>query len=319
MFEYIDLNGIRTDVTSDLISGLTATPKRIPAYFIYDKRGSELFTRICELPEYYLTRTELAILEKFAEDMVQPFAPESMFVELGSGNLFKTDLLLRAFLKYCQRFRFVPVDISKEILKESALRVHKYFPSIDVTACCGEYCDSLDYLRQSGQRKLIAWLGSSIGNFSEPDAVAFLRRLRTTMQARDGLLIGIDLKKNAKVVERAYNDAAGVTSDFHLNVLHRFNREFGADFKVDNFYHRSFYDSDSGAVEAYIISRCEQKVRLPDLGLEVHFGQGEKVFNELSHKYDLAGIEALATQAQFALHAWWLDDNADFAMVLLGA
>lgn len=319
MYEYIDLNGKRTDVTSDLVSGLTSDPKRIPAYFIYDKRGSELFNRICALPEYYLTRTELTILEKFAEDMVRPFAPDCIFVELGSGSLFKTDLLLRAFLKHRKRFRFVPIDISREVLKESAVRVHKDFPSIDVTACCGEYCDSLDYLRQAGQRKLIAWLGSSIGNFSKPGAAQFLRRLRSTMQARDGLLIGIDLKKDPKIVERAYNDAAGVTSDYHLNVLHRFNREFGADFQVDNFYHRSFYDSGSGAVEAYIISRCEQQVRVPDLCLKVDFKQEEKVFNELSCKYDLDEIETLAKESQFALHGWWLDDPAGFALVMLGA
>ena len=315
MYEFIDFNGKSTNVIQDLKSGLKSDPKYIPGYFIYDRRGSKLFDRICELPEYYLTRTELQILENSAEEIIEPYQEHDTLVELGSGNLLKTDLLLKAFLKYRRNLRFFPIDISGEVLRESSSKLYESCPGIDVTACCGEYFDCLDYLGRFGRRKLILWLGSSIGNFSKKDAIGFLKTLKGSLQRDDGVLIGIDLKKDPLTVERAYNDSEGVTSHYHLNVLHRLNREFGADFKVDEFYHRSYYDSNRGRVEAFIISRCDQAVRIRDLDLKIIFRQGEKVFNELSCKYDMAEIESLAYYSGFFLEGKWLDENEDFTLV----
>lgn len=319
MYEFIDLNGRKTNVIHELTSGLKSDPKYIPAYFIYDRRGSKLFEHICELPEYYLTRSESGILEKFAGEMIGSYKADGILVELGSGALGKTELLLKEFLKYRPRFRYIPIDISVEILKESSHRLGADYPSIDVTACCGEYFDCLDYLGRFRERKLVLWLGSSIGNFSKGNAVNFLRRLKGTLHEEDGLLLGIDLKKDPGTVEKAYNDPQGVTSEYHLNALHRFNREFGADFRVENFYHRSYYDVARGAVEAFIISRCDQDVRVRDLDLEITFRKGEKVFNELSCKYDPVEIEALAKYSGFSLQGKWFDDNENFILVLLRA
>ena len=319
MYEFIDVNGRSTDIEQDLMSGLKSEPKSIPGYFIYDRRGSELFERICNLPEYYLTRTELKIIENSAQEIIEPYKEHDTVVELGSGNLFKTELLLKTFLQYRRNLNFFPVDISGEVLRESSSKLYEARPGINVTALCGEYFDCLHYLRRFGRKKVVLWLGSSIGNFSKDRAIRFLRILKRALRKNDGLLIGIDLKKDPLTVEKAYNDRAGVTSDYHLNVLHRLNREFGADFKVDKFYHRSFYDPDRGAVEAFIISRCDQQVRIKGLDLTVHFREDEKVFNELSCKYDLAEIERLAEQSGFSLKGRWLDENEDFILAMFNA
>lgn len=319
MYEFIDFNGLSTDVVKDLKSGLESQPKSIPGYFIYDKRGSKLFDRICNLPEYYLTRAELNILRNFVDEIIEPYKGHDILVELGSGNLSKTDLLLKAFLKYRWKISFVPIDISGEVLRESSRRLYKAFPGIDVTAFCGEYFDCLKHLGRFGGRKLVLWLGSSVGNFSKQDAAEFLRRLKGILQKGDGLLIGIDLKKDPGTVEKAYNDGEGVTSEYHLNVLHRLNREFGADFNVMEFYHRSFYDCDRGAVEAFIISRRDQRVRIRGLDLDIILQKGEKIFSELSCKYDMAEIEALAGHAGFSLGGKWFDENEGFTLVLFNA
>ena len=317
MYEFFDLIGTKTNFMDELTSGLKSKPKYIPGYYIYDKRGSKLFERICGLPEYYLTRTEMRILDQSAEEIVAPYKEDSaLVVELGSGNLCKTDLLLRAFLKNRHRLKYIPIDISGDDLKDNSLKLYHNRPGIDVTACCGEYLDGLNYLDRFEERKLILWLGSSIGNFSKRKAPGFLKKIKGVMHRDDGLLVGIDLKKDPKAVERAYNDSAGVTSAYHLNVLHRFNREFGADFRVENFYHRSFYDSERGAVEAFIISNCEQTVCIRELDLEVTLKDGERIFNELSCKYDPSEIETLAQDSGFSIKKQWFDKNNFFTLVL---
>lgn len=315
MFQFVDLNGTHTNIVRDLTSGLKSDPKYIPGYFIYDKRGSDLFGHICELPEYYLTRTELKILEKFAHEMIRPYRDNGSLVELGSGNLSKIGLLLREFLIHRRNIKYIPIDISGEVLRESAGRLCQDYPGVEVIACCGEYFDCLEYLDRFGEKKLVLWLGSSIGNFSKSGAGQFLIKLKSHLRKDDGLLMGIDLKKDPATVERAYNDRQGVTAEYHLNVLHRLNREFGADFNVDNFYHRSFYDKSSGAVDAYIISRCDQEVHIRDLDLIIRLGEEEKIFNELSCKYEVAEIEALAEYSGFSLEGQWCDRNKDFALV----
>jgi dimethylhistidine N-methyltransferase len=257
----------------------------------------------------------MKILLRDADSMVAPFTRDGILVELGCGSLYKTEVLLQAFLKRRQTFRFIPIDISRRMLKKSASKLHEDYGSIDVTACCGEYLDSLNYLKQCDERKLVVWLGSSIGNFDKHEVLAFLARLKRVLRPADGLLIGFDLKKNPQTVERAYNDAQGITAAYHLNVLHRLNREYGADFKVDDFFHRSIYDSDEGAVKAYIISRKNQQVGVKGLDLNLFFRKDEWVFNEMSCKYDPDEIADMAHGARLIIDGQWFDENRDFALV----
>ncbi|HWP35288.1 MAG TPA: L-histidine N(alpha)-methyltransferase [Thermodesulfobacteriota bacterium] len=303
----------------DVAAGLTRTPKRLPCRYFYDREGSLLFEEICRLPEYYLPRAEREILERRAPEIAALLPAGAALVELGSGSATKTRLLIEALLRRQGKLRYVPVDISRSVLEESARALLADHPRLAITAIAAEYEEGLEVLRRTPLGpKLLLWLGSNIGNLERPEAAAFLRRLRDLMAPADRLLVGVDLRKDRAVLERAYDDAQGVTARFNLNLLARINRELGGRFDLDAFRHRAVYDEAAGRVEMYLVSTRPQRVAIERLGLEVPFAAGEAIHTENSYKYAPDEIEALAAAAGLRLERLWLDDGQRFADVLLG-
>lgn len=310
----------RTAFARDVAAGLTASPKRLSCCYFYDREGSRLFEAICELPEYYLTRAEASILRTHAADIAARVAADTILVELGSGNADKTRLLIEAFLGRHQqplrRLRYVPMDICRTVLEESSLELLRAYPRLDILAVAAEYREGLQHLRtEAGQPKLILWLGSNIGNFEHADAARFLRQVRGTMNPADRLLVGIDLRKDRAVLEAAYDDAQGVTAEFNRNLLARINRDLGGNFDPRKFRHHARYDETAGRVEIYLVSTCEQRVRIGP-ALEVEFAAGEAVHTENSYKYDFAEIDALAQAAILRSEQRWLDSEGRFSLNL---
>jgi L-histidine Nalpha-methyltransferase len=301
----------------DVRAGLTANPRRLPCSYFYDAKGSILFEQICDLPEYYLTRTEREILRLAAPDLAAMLPDVPLLVELGSGSASKTRLLLEAFLANRDTLCFVPVDISPTILEESARALLNDYDRLDILGLVGEYERGLDWLRaHSGQARLILFLGSTVGNLTRTEAAAFLHRIGETMSADDRLLVGIDLLKDPEIIERAYNDAAGVTERFNLNILERINRELGGTFEPAQFRHLAYFNEVEGRIEMYLESRREQRVRIDDLDLEVSFAAGQRIHTEHSYKYTLAEIERLAQDAGLQLRHQWFDPNHWFSLNL---
>lgn len=307
----------QNDLAREVEAGLTASPKRLPCRFFYDHEGSLLFEAICELPEYYLTRTEKEILLEQAADIAARFSQDPTLVELGSGSAAKTRFLIEAFLHRYGAVRYVPVDISHTMLRESSLALLQEYPNLEIVAVAGEYHDGLRQLQAAAAGpKLILWLGSNIGNFERAEAATFLRRVKEAMTADDRLLVGIDLRKDRAVLERAYDDSQGVTAQFNLNILARINRELGGHFDLEAFRHRAVYDEEIGRVEMYLVSTRAQQVSIDRLGLEVQFASGEAIHTENSYKYSFAEIDALASAAGLSTKCQWLDAGRRFSVNL---
>lgn len=303
----------------DVTAGLTATPKRLSCCYFYDAEGSRLFEAICELPEYYLTRAEAAILRAHAAEIAGRFAGATTLVELGSGNADKTRLLIEAFLATRSRQRYVPVDICRTVLEESSLELLRAYPTLEIVAVAAEYQEGLRHLRaEAEQPKLILWLGSNIGNFERSAAATFLAQVRGTMAPADRLLVGIDMRKERTILEAAYNDAQGVSAEFNLNLLARINRELAGRFDLGKFRHRAIYDEAAGRVEMYLVSSCAQRVAIGRLGLEVEFAAGEAIHTENSYKYSWAEIDTLARAAGLRTEQRWLDAEGRFSLNLFG-
>ena len=298
----------------DVRRGLTAVPKELPPKWFYDDVGSRLFDEITRLPEYYLTRRERSILEAHAGDVARYCAADTL-VELGSGTSEKTRILLEELTtEGCLR-RFVPFDVSEGILREAAGQINDEHPSLEVHAVVGDFERHLPLLPDGG-RRLFAFLGSTIGNFPPKQRGAFLRDLAGTMHAGDTLLIGFDLVKDVERLEAAYNDAAGVTDAFNRNVLHVLNRELGADFAVERFDHVAFFDPDEEWIEMQLVSTALQRVRIPSIGVDVEFGDGERVRTEISAKFRTGRIEAELSSAGLSVAHLWTDADDDFALVV---
>jgi L-histidine N-alpha-methyltransferase len=301
-------------------AGLTGRPKTLPCRFLYDEAGSQLFEEICETPEYYLTRTELEILEQRADTVAAAFKGPITLAELGSGSSTKTRLLIEALLRAHGRLCYVPVDISRTILEASSLELIEEYAGLEVRAIASEYHEGLRHvLGQTDRPKLVVWLGSSIGNLSREESGQFLARVRATLRPVDRLLVGIDLRKEARTLEAAYDDGAGVTALFSLNLLQRMNRELDADFDLDSFRHRAVYLEDEGRVKIDIVSRRAQHVNIAALGLDVEFAAGEGIHTENAFKYSLREIEDLARKADLRVDAQWLDDRARYSLNLLAS
>jgi dimethylhistidine N-methyltransferase len=309
--------GLRDDFARAVRDGLTRRPKALPCRWLYDERGSLLFERICELPEYYLTRAETEILRAHADELAARTAAGTSLVELGSGSARKTRLLVEALLARHGRLRYLPVDISRSMLRTSALALLGDYPGLEVTAVAAEYRAGLRALRDDGTRKLILWLGSNVGNFARDDAARFLQRLSAQLSADDRLLVGIDLRKPRLELERAYDDAAGVTARFNLNLLERINRELGGRFDLTAFRHQARYDDVAGRVDLALVSERDQEVTVGALGLTCTFVSGEALHTESSHKYSLDEIDGLAHAANLAVEAQWLDSRRRFSLNLL--
>ncbi len=308
------VNGHPESFARDVRAGLSASPKSLPCRYFYDREGSHLFEQICDLPEYYLPRAEREILAAHAPDLASRFATRITMVELGSGNAAKTRILIDAFLRRHAALRYVPVDISRAVLEDSARAMLEAYPALDILAVAGDYLDGLRYVGTGGEDPtLILWLGSSIGNLERPEAAAFLRRLRGTMSPQDRLLVGIDLRKDRGILEPAYDDSRGVTARFNRNILARINRELGGQFDLEAFRHRAVYEEEIGRIEMYLVSAHAQQVRIDGLDLTVEFDAAEAVHTENSYKYALAEIEALARGGDLRLDAQWLDSGGRFS------
>jgi dimethylhistidine N-methyltransferase len=301
----------------DAAAGLTASPKRLPCRYFYDRLGSRLFEAVCELPEYYLTRAETAILRAHADEVAGLFPGPTDLIELGSGTAAKTRLLIEAFLRRQGRLRYVPLDISRTVLEESSRDLLRTYPRLEVLAIGGEYYEGLGHLAAiAAPRKLVLWLGSNIGNLERAEAAHFLAQVRGTLAPGDRLLVGIDLRKDRAVLEAAYDDPCGVTAAFNRNLLVRANRELGGRFDVRSFEHRAVYNEEKGRIEMYLVSTRPQRVRLDRLGLDVLFTVGEAIHTENSYKYSPGEIEALAAAAGLRTERAWLDPDGRFRLNL---
>jgi dimethylhistidine N-methyltransferase len=312
--EMVDLEPAAADLAVDAIAGLGAVPKTLPCKLFYDKRGSELFDRICTLPEYYPTRTEVGILRDQIAPIVEAVGPNVQLVELGSGSSVKTQILLDALL---DPIAYTPIDISREHLWQSAERIHRAYPSLQVQAVCADYTEpfSVPDPRRTPARRVVFFPGSTIGNFDEDEARRFLRRIADIVGVGGGLLIGVDLRKSEEVLIAAYDDAQGVTAEFNLNALHRLNREAGADFAVDQFEHRSIWNRELGRIEMHLVSRVEQSVEVA--GQCFDFAAGEAVRTESAYKYGLEQFAAIADG--FRVERVWQDSERRFSVQYLVA
>jgi dimethylhistidine N-methyltransferase len=305
------------DFAQKIAAGLTASPKSLPCAYFYDRLGSRLFEAICEMPEYYLTRAEEAILRAHAEEIAGLFPSGTDLIELGSGNAAKTRLLIEAFLRQDRLRRYVPLDICRPVLQDVSYDLLRTYPTLKVLAIAGDYREAVGHLAASdAPAKLILWLGSNIGNLERQDAANFLHRIRATLGPSDSVLVGIDLRKDQAVLEAAYDDACGVTAAFNRNLLARVNAEIGGHFNPRSFRHRAHYDVDVGRIEMYLVSDRKQHVAIDKLGLGISFAAGEAIHTENSYKYSAAEIERLASTSGMRLQQTWLDAESRFSLNL---
>ena len=305
-------------LAEDVRNGLAAQPKRfLPKYF-YDELGSQLFEAICLLPEYYLTRAENEIFQRYAGEIADSVNGQVTLVEMGSGSASKTRLIIEALLRRQSNLLFMPVDISAYAIESSSRILLQSYPRLNIEAYAADYFAGLAELgKKPRQRTLALFLGSNISNFDQDEALRFLRALRSVLRTGDALLLGADLKKDPAVLEAAYNDSLGVTSAFNLNVLARINRELGGTFDLRAFKHRAFYNEEMGRIEIYIESLADQNVRIEKLDLDVEFAAGELIHTENSYKYDMAGIARLARETGFECSRTWFDSQERFSSNLL--
>ncbi len=302
----------------DVRSGLTAERKHLPPKYFYDALGSALFEAICELPEYYLTRAETEILERYASDMVGSLAGPIEIVEFGSGSARKTRFLIEAALAAQSRLDYHPIDISAAALIASASTLAAEFPGLNVTAYASDYVEVLRSARlRTSKRVLALFLGSNIGNYDPAAAQRLLRAMSESFKPGDALLLGTDLKKDPSVLERAYNDPTGVTAAFDRNVLGRINRELGGAFDLDAFEHAARYDGVRGCVDSFLVAQRGMNVPIERLGIDVRLHARETIHTESSHKFDAADVAVLAASSGFRVARSWTDAGARFAVTLL--
>jgi dimethylhistidine N-methyltransferase len=306
----------RPAIADDVERGLTATPKSLPPRLFYDARGSELFEQITRLPEYYLTRTERAIFEQYADEMIAAAGPGLSIVELGAGTAEKTEILLRAALKRQFSLTYYPVDVAASALAIAHDRLAHALPRLRVQPIVADYTQGLAELEKIPGRKLVLNIGSSIGNFDLREATMILRHIANAMAGGDSLLLGTDLVKRASTLHAAYNDSAGVTAAFNLNLLERINRELGADFDLRRFRHEAVWNPAASRIEMYLISLAEQTVHIAALDLDINFREGERIHTENSHKFTPHMVEHLLNDAGVQLHRSWCDRDNLFAVHL---
>lgn len=297
----------------DVLQGLSASPKRLSSKYLYDDAGSVLFQRITDLDEYYPTRCEAEILRRHASD-IRALIGDAPFnlIELGAGDGRKTRFLLADFLNrpsgHPLDFEYVPIDISEASMETLSAAMQAEFPSLVLKGVVGDYLQGLHWLEEtSARRNVILFLGSNIGNYTRAQAQSFLRSLWNTLRGGDAVLIGFDLKKDIEVLLRAYNDSAGITRDFNLNLLHRINRELGGHFDASDFRHYGTYDAVSGAMESFLISRISQEVHIDALHRAFRFEAWEPIHLEYSYKYLTTDIAQLAADTGFSITANFFD------------
>lgn len=304
----------RARLAEDAGRGLRADPKALPPKWFYDAAGSRLFEEITRLPEYYQTRTEQGILERVAPGIVDEVRPEAL-VELGAGSADKARILLDAMRDAGVLRGYAPVDVAVQALEATARRVAREYPAVRVVAVAADF-EVAFALPFAETRRLVALLGSTIGNLETEAAAAFLARVAGQLRTGERFLLGFDLVKNRELLVAAYDDAAGVTAAFNRNVLRVLNRDLGADFDPSAFRHRAVWNEGKARIEMYLVSERRQRVRLEALDLEVEFEAGEPILTELSHKYTRRSVEALLDTAGLELIRWDTDSEGLFALGL---
>jgi L-histidine N-alpha-methyltransferase len=299
---------------AEVAAGLAAPQKELPPKYFYDLRGSELFEEITRLPEYYLTRAERALLHEWMPVLVPQLGTRAL-VELGAGSAEKSRIILDAMRAAGTAELFVPIDVSAAFLRETAARLRREYPGLRVTPAVADISESLAVPPDLPSPALYAFLGSTIGNFYPPAAIRLLARVRSAMRPGDRFLMGADLRKSVPVIEAAYNDARGVTAEFNRNMLRVLNRELGADFDLEAFAHRAFYEPTSHRIEMHLVALRPQTVHVPGMD-DVHFRKGETLRTEISCKHDSASVAALFAAAGLQLEAWRTDAERRFALAV---
>jgi L-histidine N-alpha-methyltransferase len=306
--------GRESTLAEDVRRGLSRRPKSIPPKYFYDDEGSRLFERICELPEYYLTRTEEQLLERSAREVLEVSRPTDL-IEVGSGAPTKIRWLLDAAEDLALRFRYRPVDVCEAVLEASGKTLLARYPWLEVHALLADYERHLDRLPH-GERRLVAFLGSTIGNLLPRQAAAFVATIGAQLRRGEHFLLGADLVKPVEVLEAAYDDAAGVTAEFNRNLLRVINRELGGDFDPAAFDHVAFFNGSKRQVEMHLRARRAQRVSLAELGLTVGFHRGETVHTEVSRKFTLRGLASLCRCGGLEPRRWFVAAEPRFALVL---
>jgi L-histidine Nalpha-methyltransferase len=303
----------REQMLSDVRDGLTARPKRLSPKYFYDERGSELFEKITQLPEYYLTRSERTLLERNIEGIVTAVRPCSL-VELGAGSATKTRFIVDAMRESGCAECYVPIDVSRDFLEVTAAQLKADYPDVRVIPVVSDITEPFT-LPPVATPTLFAFLGSTIGNFSREESISLLSHISGAMAPTDRLLLGADLIKDPVVLNSAYNDAQGITADFNLNLLSRLNRELNADFPLIEFEHRAFYNAAYHRIEMHLVARRSLSVAIPEVG-KIGFDAGETIRTEVSYKYDRAALDEILTASGLAMETWMPAEDASFALSL---
>src|SRR5437763_6425848 len=308
------------EFSQDIRAGLSSYPKHLFPKYLYDELGSRLFEAICEVDEYYLTRAEDKILTTYADEIVRAIPNCATLIELGSGSAQKTRKIIESIIRRRGELLFIPVDISATALEKSSHALLDSYPNLKINAYAADYFEALEALPPLGPNPaLVLFLGSNIGNFEPDEAVDFLRAIRRVLRPEDALLLGADLKKDARTLEVAYDDSLGVTRAFIVNELERINRELGANFDLWAFGLRSVYHESLGRVEVYLESLREQSIDIRELEMTVQFAAGERIHMENAYKFDLPGLRELGAQSGFNLEHHWLDKGKRFSSNLFRA
>jgi len=316
---------INNEFAKNVENGLADIPKHISPKFFYDKIGSKLFEEICDQPEYYLNRIEAQILKKSASQIIDILDEKAISViELGNGNSQKTRILLRPFLANWKNVSYFPIDVSLKMLKKSIRDLSREYSNLRIFGVCSDYVKGLikinefmKFKKNIPDKRLIIFLGSSIGNFDPKEANAFLHSLSKYIRNDDALLIGFDLEKDKSILEKAYNDKKGITSQFNLNVLSRINKELDGGFELSSFEHKSFYNLHEHRIEMHLESKLDQKVRIGAIGKEFHFKEGETIHTENSYKYSKNRLYGLVKNAGLQVIANFTDPKNQYSLILL--
>ena len=316
---------INNDFAKDVESGLSDKQKHISPKFFYDKKGSKLFEEICKQPEYYLNRIESQILKNSVNKILDIMGDEEIsLVELGNGNSLKTRILLGPMLARLKNVSYFPIDVSLKMLKISISDLFSEYAKLKIYGVCSDYVTGLvrinEFIKSNKsvpKKKFIIFLGSSIGNFDPKEALIFLRSIVRYVKKDDLLLIGVDLEKDKSTLDRAYNDKNGVTAKFNLNVLSRINKELDGEFKVSNYEHSSFYNTNKHRIEMHLISKVDQQVRIRAIGKIFHFKKGETIHTENSYKYSPRRLNNLVEMSGLQVVENFVDPNKQYTLVLL--
>jgi len=304
-------------LADDIRAGMASTPKSIPCKYLYDDRGSKLFDAICDLPEYYPTRTEQGLLEDVADEIVERTQPADI-IELGSGTSRKTRMLLNAVQRAGLSARYIPLDVNEWMLRRTAMTLVREYPKLRVHAIVGDYSRGLDRL-PVGTGRLVLFLGSTLGNLTPQATAAFLADVRAHVDAGDHFLLGVDLVKPIDVLEAAYNDSAGVTAQFSCNILQVVNRELEATFDLQRFKHIAYFNPQESQIEIFLEAQKAHAVSIAKLGMTVPFAAGERVHTEISRKFTREGVDRDLIAAGFALERWYTPANGYFGLALARA